>query len=175
MHHVAQQADIPVGAVLPYWGSLNDIPEDYELCDGGPPNKSGATLRGNKPNLAATFLRGAPRGVNDVRSNPAGRGGTDETPMFQGQTDGTSLTIAQMPSHQHEIPLTHLQEGGFWGRGDAHDRVPVSSAITNTTPQTAPFLSAPQGECKPHSHGFSVPAHTNLPTYQEIFYIIKVR
>jgi hypothetical protein len=169
--HVSAQSGVPVGTVLAYWGPLTDIPDDYELCNGGPP-KPGATLRGDKPNLTSRFLRGAGDVVVDARTNPSGRGGMDETPAYTGETDGIALTVAQLPSHQHEIPIPSIgTESTQYGVGDSIQRAPAPNGITSGPG----YMTSPVGGGQKHSHPFSVPAHTNLPSYQEIFFIIKVR
>ena len=162
---------LPVGTIVSFWGSVQDVPNDYELCDGGPP-KPGSTLRGDKPNLSGRFLRGVTSGTVDARTNSSGRGGIDETPAYSGDTSGVALKVEQMPSHQHVMPIPNVTtEGPQFGLGQMIARGPGANGISD-----APgYLTSAVGGGQTHSHPFSVPAHTNLPLYQEVIYIIKVR
>ncbi len=159
---------VPVGTVILWWGSLSERPEGFELCDGGPPTTLGAKLQGNKPDLVAKFARGAEISVTDVRVGTHS-GGHDKSPLQKLRTDGTKLTIAQMPPHNHETSVSHEQNANF---GRAADR---DVAVATVGKRIGPQLTSTVGGGESHDHGFTLPEQDNRPSFQEVFYLIKVK
>ncbi len=99
-------AQVPVGAIIMWWGRAVDIPEGFEVCDGTNISTRDAILRGRKPDLRNKFARGALDYRGFVPQAFAG-GGED---VHASQTVPVSiadhtdrLTKEQIPDHVHEI------------------------------------------------------------------------
>ena len=71
-------SSVPQGSIIPWYGSIGNVPKGFALCDG----KIGT------PDLRDTFLVGA--------GNSYKLGNT-------GGVNMVTLTIAQMPSHEHDV------------------------------------------------------------------------
>ena len=88
---------LPVGSVVAFWGTLEEIPDDYELCDGELVKKTNSKLHGHKPDLRDTFLKGAQADTLDVRSKPVYGG-----------------------SHTKDFTHTHAA-GNYWAKIGPHE------------------------------------------------------
>lgn len=163
------QNGIPVGGVILWWGpkAQAQLPAGFELCDGTAPATTGALLTGLKPNLLDRFPKGATAGATNTQT---GNVFQDTNQTLAVDVTGTSLTIAQMPSHQHEI----LPQGagsnpqiGNWLQG-ATGGTPYGNLKTGWTGGTS---NGSNGAA--HTH--TVPAHDNRPAFLEMFYIIRVK
>ena len=129
---------LPIGTVHAYFGKLEEIPVDWAICDG----KNGT------PDLANKFLRGTLGKVNE-----------------QGGNDFVTLSLDQMPIHNHDYVDTYYSErycenkenGQHLGSGNS-DRDNFDCNYKRTT-STA-------GGNKP----FRI-----LPSYITTIYIMKIR
>ena len=75
---------LPVGSVIPYWGTA--IPVGFELCDGELVTTNDSPLKGNrKPNLLSRFVRGAARAVSTTSE------------LMTGGAEQTLLTPEHLP------------------------------------------------------------------------------
>lgn len=183
---------VPIGGVIAWWGTVEDIPEDFELCDGESPG-AGATLAGRKPDLRGRFVAGWSAG--DLHTEDLGSGGTDRIDGLV--TEEVQLTIAQLPPHAHDVSdpghshdvvdkgHSHRLpmgdgDGGDRNRcadGDSNERRRVDSGNSKTgiavssAPTGIQVLATGEGEG--HQHG--LPSIENRPAFQELFYIIRVR
>jgi microcystin-dependent protein len=85
--------------ILPFYGSLSDIPRGWQLCDGS----------NGTPDLRNRFIVGAGSsyGLGNIGGEAAHR-----------------LTISEMPPHSHTTTITYYNENGGnignpWGSGNA--------------------------------------------------------
>jgi len=145
----------PVGGIIMWSGWA--IPVHWTICDGSPAPNGMPT-----PDLIGRFVRG---------SHASGHGAIGGRTV----TDGTALTMDQMPEHTHTISHNHPQngtftstEGGFHshniieGRNLTHTRMLVNR--TNVEPlqefggnngQTAGWQNAPD-----HTHRITISGNT---------------
>ncbi len=178
---------VPVGGVIMWWGALNQIPANYEICNGEAPTTPGAVLPGNKPDLRDRFVKGAPNTATDVKTTPVAGGSHS---IAGSTTGGTALSAAQMPSHQHRVSLFTSANGQHShtyaiGPGDAGSRNKAADGDQGPNgfrPSTDPAGehahlvvgdTALAGSGQPHSHTF--PAFDNRPAFLEMFFIIRVK
>jgi hypothetical protein len=93
--------DVPIGAILIWWGRATDVPHGFEVCDGTVVSTKGAVLRGAKPNLQERFVRG----TRDHRSfvPEAFAHGGDDALSLGGTTADHVLTLAELPAHAHPV------------------------------------------------------------------------
>lgn len=148
----------PVGTIMIWSGTIDNIPKGWLVCDGSQLNKTDYpdlfTIIGNNydfyglnfvlPNLAGKFPLGYKTG------NPYGKTGGEETHI---------LTPDELPSHSHKIKRGNSFIGddgspysSFSGRG-------VANSDTY-------FGSESAGENSPHN---------NMPPYVSLIFIIKAK
>lgn len=123
---------VPLGAIIIWSGSEDDIPTGWALCDG----------QDGRLDLRHKFVLGA--GPN----HPVGEtGGSEEV----------TLTVDQMPVHQHELT-------GF------PNKITSASYSSSLTP-----ISVKNGSTakETSSVGSSQP-HPNMPPYYALCYIVKI-
>lgn len=118
---------IPIGAIILWSGELTTIPENWAICDGN----------NGTPNLVNRFVVSA--------------GGQYALGAIGGEAKHT-LTILEMPSHEHSIT------GYNFGNGQG--QLSSGNATGEFTTQTT-------------SSGGSKP-HNNLPPYYALYYIMKI-
>ena len=80
---------VPVGGIIMWSGSRNDIPAGWALCDG----------TDGTPNLCDRFIVGA---------------GNQYLVGATGGTNEVTLTVEQMPSHQHDYKFYGADNTGGW-------------------------------------------------------------
>lgn len=124
-------ASVPQGTILPWYGKLSDIPSGFVLCNG----KNGT------PNLLDRFLVGA---GSSYRLGDTG-----------GETKHT-LTIAEMPSHTHDV------YSGLYGN-DIFSISCDGSSKGGTLRDLHRTQSAGGNQ-----------AHENRPPYYALYYIMKL-
>ncbi len=104
------RAGVPVGAVVMWWGALNDVPEGFEVCDGAMPTTPGALLVGLKPNLTDRIPIGA---GGTYAQNGGDTGGSSATSV-----GATALTEPQMAAVRRSGGRhSHFEYGGIGGVG----------------------------------------------------------
>ena len=84
---------MPIGSILPYKGSLDDIPENWALCDG----------TNGTPDLRDRFITGA--------GNTYDLGDTGGENFHQ-------LTVDEMPKHNHKVIGDNSHSGGNGRAGE---------------------------------------------------------
>lgn len=157
-------SSVPQGAILPWYGSINNIPSGFALCNG----------QNGTPDLRDRFLVGA--GNSYVLGNTGG-------------ANTVTLTVAQMPSHAHNrgnmnitgvlnvpngnavaYPTYYSASGVFYcnGRatygGNAGDGG-VGGRIYFDASRSWTGVTSYEGGNQPHE---------NRPPYYAVFYIMKL-
>lgn len=121
----------PVGTIVIWSGTADNIPTGWQLCDG----------TNDTPDLRDKFVLGAGN-----KYDVGATGGSEEV----------TLTIAQMPSHQHTI-LAYSSGASDAGTNRATATTKVSKQMN--------VSSQGEGSSKPHS---------NMPPYYSLCYIMKI-
>lgn len=124
-------SSVPQGSIIPWYGSIGNIPNGFALCDG----KNGT------PDLRDRFLVGA--------GNSYKLGNT-------GGVNMVTLTIAQMPSHEHDV---------YSGR--------YGSNIYSISCDGSSYGGILDHKHKTKSAGGNQP-HENRPPYYALHYIMKL-
>lgn len=161
---------VPVGSILPFYGSVGTLPSNWRLCDGSIVSDSQSPFNGQSlPNLREMFLRGTSSGS----AWPVGStGGTDTTPAH---------------SHFFSESDTSVFFPRVSGNGYANAYNPVTSA--SAFDRTLRNLTAPDGASNPydthgHMNGSSyISGNTwsdgdgedNRPRFFSVNYIIRIK
>ena len=127
--------------------------ENWLICDGGDDGQGGTM-----PDLRGRMILGA------SESRPAGESGGSETHThsLSGTVGATTLTTAQMPSHNHGVGSK-----AYFSSGSVREpRYPQASNEC---------VSTYNGSSQEHAHAFSASAVTaeNLPPYYAATYIMR--
>ncbi|MDR1974394.1 MAG: hypothetical protein LBQ31_06930 [Bacteroidales bacterium] len=125
---------IPIGGIILWSGSVSSLPDGWSLCDG---------LNGT-PNLKGKFVVGYNSGSSDY--NSIGK---------TGGAENVTLTVAQMPSHNHEVKV----------RGKV-DQAPSAGQYVFDDADGANYT-----EYTEYSGGGQ--AHENRPPYYVLAYIMR--
>ena len=132
----------PVGGIIMWSGSPADIPDGWALCDGRTSN--GRTT----PNLSGKFIVGYSSSDSDY--NPVGKTGGEKK---------HTLTVAEMPSHTHNMKFKSYDLAASW-----KDQRNFYTVSKGTEDQTKTSESAGSGQ-----------SHENRPPYYALFYIMRVK
>lgn len=111
---VTSVANVPIGGIILFYGSVQDIPANFELCDGMPPTRVDAKYLGNKPMLIGRFVKGAFKD-RDVKANPIVSGSNDFIPHFHDPGTLVATEGAHNHSkgdHRHNVPGAKDDSGG---------------------------------------------------------------
>lgn len=136
---------VPKGAIIMWSGTA--VPEGWMLCDG----KDGT------PDLTDRFVLG----TSDLTKINQ-RGGS-QTHDHGGATAPVTLTINQIPAHDHGIYRgDRVNEANMEGLGSSHNP---------SYDRFGPVKTLPTGGGQPHSHGIS--PSVNLPPYFVLAFIMK--
>ena len=176
---------LPKGIVLMWSGSIASIPSGWGLCNG---STYGTVV---SPDLQNRFIRGASDTVA-----PGSTGGADTVSATTNSAgihshlvtvNDTTLTVEQMPSHQHASPspkdcVADNVRNPFGATYIPGARVSVFCDSDGNTDRLGLTNSAGGG--LPHSHSAStggdgththtIPTINILPTWYALCYIIKI-
>ena len=132
-------SSVPQGSIIPWYGSSGNIPNGFALCDG----KNGT------PDLRDRFLVGA---------------GNLYTLGNTGGENSHQLTVAEMPSHQHDSGWgEHPSYGTPFGRSNYLLGSRMGSGKSDW--DNAGWLTSLTGGNQPHE---------NRPPYYALYYIMKL-
>lgn len=121
----------PIGTIVIWSGTQDNIPTGWAFCDG----------QDGRPDLRDKFVLGA---------------GATHSVGEEGGSEEVTLTVAQMPSHRHDV-YWRANATGFGHDGYATRADSTGSEDTGRT--------GPSGSSQPHP---------NMPPYYTLCYIIKV-
>jgi hypothetical protein len=160
---------VPIGAVVAYWGSIQPKPPDgYELCNGELVTTAGSPLLGTrKPNLIDSFVTGAVQDTKDVRDKYQPEG--SNTRNFDHSHDAGSLT-AKIGMHGGPSNFMSILSRG----GEFHGTYQFTVEQPQNPGGNAQFGTAVDGTTT------SVSGHTldNIdirPKHLALFYVIRVK
>ena len=140
----------PVGTIVAWAGSVASIPSEYQLCDGSSAPASLQSIVGsNVPDLRDKFIVGA--------------GNTYAVDATGGAATHT-LTVGEMPSHNHPFPQNSNGTYDYYWIGQSDVDTDFSWSTGPSYELTTTSAVASQGGGQ---------AHNNLPPYHALCYIIK--
>lgn len=132
---------LPKGAIIMWSGSWSNIPKGFALCNGN----NGDAINGvTIPDLRGRFIVGGKSGDDDFGTENGTGGSKTHT-----------LTIDEMPSHNHNVSVPNRGAKNIKGGSDDHWHVDNSNNVTSTN----------TGGGQPFKH---------LPPYYVLAFIIKV-
>lgn len=138
------------GMIMLWAYGVDQIPAGWKVCNGVGTISTGQPV----PNLSDKFIMGA------GTTYPVGSFGGSASHSHNGSVGGTSLTIDQLPEHDH------TQNGWFFqGLTGGGGQVRCSTDGGDLTGKT--------GSGAPHVHPLTINSASNLPPYASLFYIIK--
>ena len=132
----------PVGGIIMWSGSPADVPDGWALCDGRTSN--GRTT----PNLSGKFVVGYSSSDSDY--NPVGKTGGEKK---------HTLTVAEMPSHTHNMKFKSYDLAASW-----KDQRNFYTVSKGTEDQTKTSESTGGGQ-----------SHENRPPYYAMCFIMRVK
>jgi microcystin-dependent protein len=164
---------VPLGGIIMWSGAVTSIPAGWALCNGQTSN--GRTT----PNLSGRFIVGAGQGTGLSNRNVGDVGGTENH----------TLTVGQLPAHNHNVSGTTSENGnhshgfeddyfseccpnsGHWGSGDS-DGDNTRRSVYDTTYAAGS-----------HTHTFNVTsgsagsgeAFSKLPPFYALAFIMRVQ
>lgn len=160
----------PVGGIIAWSGAINTIPAGWVLCDGanGTPDLRNRFIVG----AGSTYAVGATGGATSV---------TSSSTSISLTIQGTALTTAQIPSHDHLIAAAVTANDTPTNTNYlAMTRTEGSNSEYNlkgtNTPPTV-LKTSSTGGASTHTHSVSQTAHTHsvntLPPYYALCWIMK--
>jgi hypothetical protein len=159
--------DVPVGAIIPYFGNTASLPDNWKVCNGSRVNDNLSPLNGqNLPDLRGMFLRGA-----DVSKPAKSTGGNDSTPShthyFSDYTDSVWIPRKSLSSWIGGYNPAN-SAGGF----DHSKRI-----IQRNDGEAAPSDSHGHsgGTVSISGNTGSGGSHDNRPRFYSVTYIIRIK
>lgn len=167
-------AEVPIGAIMPFFGRLIDIPDNWIICDGSQVHDPLSPMVGKfVPDLRARFVSGASATV------PAGSvGGLAESPNHGHQIGAYSNNVSfGLNSGNGYAPSYHPAT-----RADGFDRTrvalgaPAPSALP-APPNNNPYESHGHMNGRAYVSGAAQPggSHDNRPPFVAMHYLIRIR
>lgn len=145
---------VPLGAIIMWSGSIEEIPKGWALCDGS----------NNTPNLSGKFI--ASYSKEDARYNYVGK---------QGGSDSITLSKEHMPPHRHIYTDDTNAKAHF---GDIEDGFPNQVPSTNTMKTSGEktgsgnvYYTTYEGGVGKGATSIAQP-HDNIPPYFTLAYIM---
>ena len=169
---------LPVGSIIMWFGSVQNIPQGWALCDG----------TNGTPDLRGRFIIGAGGGVALGETGGSTTTSASGNHNHGGSTASHALTTQQIPSHSHggwyntgfergiaQAPPIGSQRSGVVIPGVT--RNDAGSLDTTSNSAQSNSLTTPVGGGQGHSHGISnsgTHTHTVTPPYVGVYFIMRV-
>jgi len=168
---------IPFGLIVAWYGSSGSVPSGWAICNGSTVSKSDGSGSFTTPDLrtrtivgaGTTLAQGATGGASSVTPTTSNSG--SHTHSISGgahshsvTVGGTSLTIAQLPSHAHG---NGVGDNGtvFFNYGSKAASPPsAQNPQSNSDPGTFQGLTEAIGGGQTHTHGTTVGSSTPAMT-----------
>ncbi|WP_424140021.1 hypothetical protein [Roseomonas chloroacetimidivorans] len=140
------------GMVIMWWGASNQVPAGWQICDGtnGTPDLRDRFIVGAGTSYGVGTAGGA--AIQSFATSPAGghsHGGQTQpggAHNHSGQTGGTSLTVDQLPPHDHYIGTV-----GF--NGLVEDGIGTPDGPRSWNDGNGPKMTtSPTGSANAHAH-----------------------
>lgn len=150
------------GMIVMWSGTVVNIPAGWKLCNGQGTISNGTPV----PNLMDRFIVGA---GNTYPVTTTG-GSNSSTPVVT--VTPTSLTVAQLPPHDHTVWYNRwTPNGADFGVGEETEPLgPVNPDGWGAFHQRKTSLV---GSGEAHTHAVTVQPVTTIPLYYALLYIIK--
>lgn len=172
-------AGLPVGSVVAFSGTLEEIPNNWFVCDGtyGTPDLRGKFIRAVAPLVAANSTGGTATHTHAFSLDPSG------AHSHTGNADSHILTLAESPAHIHGNGVADDNVGGIFFRGT--QAAAVAIGLKNDGTGSTEGLTESKGGGLGHVHTLTIDsggAHTHssdlggagtLPPYYAMLYIMK--
>ena len=158
-------SSVPKGTILPWYGSADNVPNGYAVCNG----------QNGTPDLRGRFLVG----VNGSTYKLGSKGGEEKH----------ALTIAEMPNHNHNasnaVGYFRSRSNTFYGKGPSNTLgwnavsgcfSVVESGLRsegNADSNSTEYIVKFDGSKIVSSQGNNT-AHENRPPYFAVYYIMKL-
>lgn len=141
-----------VGMIFPFYGSLNQIPVGFSLCNG----------QNGTPNLQGRFIRcvDTNNGIN------LGSTGGTASQTINGSTSGTTGNVLASHSHSVEIHVGSTSPTGGAGK----KLVLQAGYVQSGAEQSFPSSNASSGSGS-HTHTFSINVNVT-PPYRALYFIM---
>lgn len=193
---------LPAGSIVLWYGSTASIPAGWGWCDGSTYPKSDGSGNIVSPDLSGRFVMGAgSSGDQILKSDGTTSVGVpyNHIPNNIGGFDEVGLTVAQMPTHNHDYSLTNngktatdthkhswswTTDGDFdndgGGTNDTRitlgDQPPVIFSVADISSFNA--IMRDRMDNNTHNHAIyprgDNASHENRPPYYVLAYIIKL-
>lgn len=163
---------VPTGGIIAFSGSFGGTGNRYPiplggtepdthwvLCDGG----ASGTGIGAVPDLRGRMILGA----SDAYPKGASGGAATHSHTLSGNVGATTLTVAQMPGHNHTLKIIQgSPDGGNWT---------IKNNLSTEYDMSMDY-SAATGGSKSHTHALSGASGqaSSLPPYYALAYIMRV-
>lgn len=141
---------LPIGSILAYAGVLGDIPTGWAICDGS----------NGTPDLTDSFVMGG-----TLAQKGQTGGANSVTPSGSVSVNNHTLSISQIPSHNHSYKRRHTATNN---RTVLTSTARISSEYDSSSGNT--------GGNSSHNHGanLSLSSQDNKPKYYKSAYIMRV-
>jgi hypothetical protein len=176
---------LPLGAIVMWSGTADEIPESFALCDG----------TNGTPDLRSRFIFGAGVGVLFTAAGSVGgstthihtaeiaTGGAHTHPFT---TDDHTLTVAEMPAHAHHDGVVNggtstFNHGSVAADPDTAKHIEERAGSTGGMEGLTNEVGGDQGHSHTgvtdnsgaHDHDITVDAGSSMPPYYALCFIMK--
>jgi microcystin-dependent protein len=165
----------PLGGIIMWSGSVDSVPAGWALCNGQTVNTR------TTPDLRGRFIVGAGTGAVGL---------TSRDPNVRGGNETTTLTVAQLPAHNHNVTGTTTSSGDHthqlpWNRDDdGNGKGALNQDYTGLWGDSNNTQWGRQSNLAgDHAHTFNVTSgnagsgesFSNLPPFYALAFIMRVQ